>query len=44
MTVGRLGMDRVTPPESTDWIDAVVGSLVIVGGTFLAIFAVGVLT
>ena len=36
-------MDRVRPPEFTDWIDAAMGALVVVGGTVFATFMTGVL-
>jgi predicted acylesterase/phospholipase RssA len=39
----RCGMDRVRPPEFTDWVDAVVGALVLVGGGVFASFMAGVL-
>jgi hypothetical protein len=35
-------MDRVTPPEFTDWIDALVGSFVLVGGSFLTMLLFGI--
>ena len=37
-------MDRVSPPGSPDWVDAVTGFLVVVGGSFLTLFAVEFLT
>ena len=36
-------MDKVGPPEFTDWVDAVVGAIVLVVGSFLATFMAGVL-
>jgi hypothetical protein len=36
-------MEKVNPPEVMDWFDAVMGVVVVVGGTFLAMFAAGVL-
>ena len=36
-------MDRVTPPESTDWMDRLTGLLVLLAGTVVGSYAPGVL-
>ena len=36
-------MDRVKPPEFTDWIDTLMGTLVVIGGSAFAFFMTGVL-
>ena len=36
-------MDKVRPPEFTDWVDAVMGAIVLVAGSFFATFMAGVL-
>lgn len=36
-------MEKVRPPEVLDWLDAVMGTVVVIGGSVLGTFLFGVL-